>query len=154
MGVGSSTMHRDTRPRTVGTQAGFSVLEAIVAVALIAAAFLPLLALQTQLTRTAIAIERAEANLLARNNALALLQAINPGMRPAGSEEMGAVRLDWTAQALSPVQPARGPAGSPGRFNVALYEIKATLTFDNGREDIFTVRQVGWRATRPAGDLG
>ncbi|MEO0674994.1 MAG: hypothetical protein AAFY32_08320, partial [Pseudomonadota bacterium] len=93
MGVGSSTMQHNARPRAVGTQAGFSVLEAIVAVALIAAAFLPLLALQTQLTRTAIAIERAEANLLARNNALALLQAINPGMRPAGSEEMGAVRL-------------------------------------------------------------
>ena len=135
-------------------QHGFSVLEAIVAVALIAGAFLPLLALQTQLTRTAIAVERAEETLQARNNAMALLQVVNPTLQPTGEENLGNCVLTWTSQAISQTGPARGSAGDFGRFDVTLYEVSATLTFANGRIDVFTVRQVGWIANRPAGDLG
>ena len=134
-------------------QAGFSVIEAIAAVALIAVAFLPLLALQGQLSRTALAVERAEATVVAKKNALARLRATNPMLEPRGVEDLGGALLAWRAVPVEPEKPALDAGGAPGRFSVALFNIEARLLFPDGREETFVVQGVGWRATRSALDF-
>jgi len=131
-------------------QQGFSIMEALVAIALIAGAFLPLLVLQGQLTRTSLAIERAEDVLRIEANALDYLRALNPGLRPTGQEDLGGgVRLTWQAQALTQPKPAISHSAEMGRFDVALYDLTAIMNWPDGRESRFTIRSLGWVAKQP-----
>ena len=117
-----------------GNQNGFSVLEALVATALIAGAFLPLLILQGQLTRTAIAVEENEKRLRHEANALAYLEVLNPSLRPTGQEPLGeGAILVWEAELVEPMSPARDVSGAPGRFNIGLYNMNAQIRFADGR---------------------
>ncbi len=134
---------------TSASQAGFSLLEALVAVALIAAAFLPLLALQGQLARTVIAVERAETNVKDMTSALSYLRVMNPMKTPEGSEKIGDATLSWTARPVSDERPALDQGGAPGRFMLQLYDIEAEIIYEDGRRTAFTVRALGWRPTTP-----
>ncbi len=133
------------------SERGFSVLEAIAAIALIAVAFLPLLALQSQLARTALSIERAERVVTARKSALALLRVTNPAQKPTGSEQVGEATLYWTAEPVGETRPVRDQSGGESRFVAQLYKVEARLSFADGQENTFEVDVIGWRAVRPAG---
>ncbi len=130
-------------------QAGFSLLESLVAVALIAAAFLPLLALQGQLARTVFAAERAETSVKDMTSALSYLRTVNPAKQPEGTEPLGDAVLTWNAQPVSEERPALDQSGAPGRFMLRLYEVNAAITYSDGRRAEFTVRSMGWRPTAP-----
>ena len=125
-------------------------MESLVAVALIAIAFLPLLALQGQLTRTVVAVERAETTVKNMTSALSYLRAINPTAKPEGSEPIGDAVLSWVARPVSDERMALDQGGVPGRFALQLYEIDAVITYPDGRSGSFSVRAVGWRETQPA----
>ncbi len=119
--------------------------------ALIAIAFLPLLVLQAQLARTALSVERAEQVTRVEANALSYLRTLNPAMRPTGQESLGSgVLLSWEATPLAQPRAVRAMSGEQGRFDVNLFEIASKIEFPDGREVSFTIRQVGWVATRPA----
>ncbi len=141
--------HR-AKPRSA-SQTGFSLLESLVAVTLIAAAFLPLLALQGQLTRTVVAIERAETNVKDMASALSYLRAMNPMKTPQGAEKIGDATLTWTARPVSDERPALDQGGAPGRFMLQLYDIDGALIYEDGRRADFTLRAMGWRPTAPIG---
>ena len=134
---------------TLRGQAGFSLLEALIAVALIAAALLPLLALQGQLTRTVLAVERAGTTAKDMTSALSFLRTLNPMRDPEGTEQLGDAILSWTARPASDERPALDQGGAPGRFMLQLYDIEATITYDDGRSVAFSVRALGWRPTEP-----
>ena len=133
-------------------QAGFSLLEALAAVAIIAAAFLPLMVLQNRLAESAIAIERTELTIKARSAALGYLQSINPMMRPSGEDRIGDARLTWQARPITDALQARDRGGGEGRFIVQLFEIEAELVFKNGQRTSFVVKVTGWRPTSPFGN--
>jgi hypothetical protein len=124
--------------------------EALVAVALIAVAMLPLLELQGRLSRSAIAIERAEERLAARRAASAYFSLVNPLRQSEGEELIGAVRLVWRAVALGPQRPVYGVDGAQGRFVAQLFRLEAQLHFPDGRIEQFSQTQMGWIATAPA----
>ncbi len=143
---------RDHSKRARGAQRGFSLLEAMAAVALIAVAFLPFLALQSRLSETALAIDRAERIVVAKKSALAFLRVINPAARPQGSEQAGEAILTWNASPAGPERPALDSGGGENRFVVQIYRIDARLVFVDGQESRFTVDALGWRTVRPAGE--
>lgn len=138
--------------RTRAAQSGFSLLESLVAVALIAAAFLPLLTLQGQLTRTVVALERAEANVKDMSSALSYLRVMNPSKTTEGTQPLGDATLSWRARPVSEERPALGQGGAPGRFMLQLFDIDAVIAYEDGRQAEFTVRALGWRATRPVSE--
>lgn len=123
-------------------ESGFSTLEVIAAVAIIAIALVPIIGLQTQLTRNQIGLEQAHADAAAARNALALLRDINPMRTPEGSSRLDhRTTVRWTSAPVSPMRQSINPAG----FEVQLYRMSAAI--ERG-EAIVTTMQfdlVGWR---------
>ncbi len=128
-----------------GGAPGFSVLEAIIAVAILAVAFLPLLALQEQMTRTTISLERNEELMEAKRSALAYVRALNPMRNPRGDLDLGKAVMHWEATPISQKRLARNQGGEFGRFQIALYNVQVTLVFDAQHTQVFSVHATGWR---------
>lgn len=137
------------RRRVRTAQMGLTVIEALVAIALVAVALVPLLELQGQMARSALAIERAERRLIARENAAAYLRLINPMRAISGEERLGDVTLRWRADALTDERPIFDSVGQPGRFSAQLFRIDATLVFSDGRRESLELTQMGWKANGP-----
>lgn len=130
-------------------QSGFSAMEALVAVAIVAIAMVPLASLQGQVSRDAARQQSTQTRLAAERSALVLLRAVNPMQEPSGTRGLGGgVSLRWTAHAISETAPTNA-----GGFNVALFTIDAEILDSEGASLArFSVDQVGWRAQtqRPA----
>lgn len=126
------------------SQAGFSAMEALVAVALIGLALIPLASLQTEITRGH--IRRAEIldRTTAVNNALALLRDVNPAETPQGSLPLGPdATMTWRARPITERTPATSQTGEQS-FEIRLYEVSVELNTSRGAY-AFSIEQVGWR---------
>ncbi len=126
----------------IRTRPGFSVMETLVAVALLAIAILPLYAFQQTLADTAARLQTASALLDAQESALAVLQTIDPIAEPQGEMDLGEWRLSWESRELVSEQPADGYLGS-SIWGVGLYEINATLERGETRQEM-SFRRVAW----------
>jgi general secretion pathway protein I len=135
----------------VKSRPGFSVMETLVSVALLAIAVIPLYALQQTLADSAARLQTTAAALEAEESALALLQAIDPIAEPDGEMMLGEWRLTWTSTKLAYEANADGFYGQ-GLYAIGLYEIEARLE-RNGAEREFTLRRVGWVRLRDPLDL-
>jgi type II secretory pathway pseudopilin PulG len=127
-------------------RAGFSTLEIIVAVAVLAAALLPLMIAQRDVIRATARQEAQWARVTAERNAAAFLYELNPMARPTGSVTLGAETIDWTSAALTrPAQTTGFPVGD-GEFEAALYRVEVTVT-DRSDQVLasFSVERPGWR---------
>ncbi len=123
-------------------ESGFSTLEVIAAVAIIAIALVPIIGLHTQLSRSQIRLEEAHADSTAARNALALIRDINPMISPQGERLMDErTILRWTSAAASPLRQSVNPAG----FEVQLYRVSATIERPNAPVTTMQVDLVGWR---------
>lgn len=126
------------------SQAGFSVLEALVAVLLLAIVMLPLLTTQGQVTRTAAALERSQTAYLYERSALEFLSSNNPTLRPRGTEPLGDAVLEFSARAFNEDGRSSKEVRS-GRFLVQLYLVDYTIRL-NGRDLVSDQLYVtGWR---------
>lgn len=124
-------------------EAGFSILEAMIAMALLAAALLPLLELQGQFTRVVGSLERADMRLQARDVALNKIITINPAENLRGELELQDSRISWMAQPVFPLKPLND-SGFDTPTDIALYDIKVEILFVDGSYDNFNVRRLGW----------
>jgi general secretion pathway protein I len=129
-------------------QAGFTLLEAVVALALVAAAALPLYALFSRsldgLFRAAEVNRESEAALAA----IAFLGGVNPMDRPQGEEPMGPYRIVWTSRELVPAGDAIGYPRGLSLYQVALYEVTGAVTREGRTWFTTSLRQVGFRKVR------
>ena len=128
------------------TRPGFSIMETLVAVALLAIAIIPLYAFQQTLADTALRLQNATALLDAQESALAVLQTLDPIAQPEGEMELGEWQLIWRSRELASETPADGYLGS-SIWGVALYEIDATLVRGETRYE-FSLRRVAWVQVR------
>jgi Tfp pilus assembly protein PilV len=131
---------------SIRTRPGFSVMETLVAVALLAIAIIPLYAFQQTLANTAARLQTASDLLDAQESALAVLQTIDPIAQPSGDMQLGDWRLSWESRELASESPADGYLGV-SIWRVALFEINATLERENTQRN-FTIRRVGWVQVR------
>lgn len=142
-------MIADVVRRVRGTRAGLSVMETLVAVALIAVAFAPLYQLQRTLADAAIALEETARRLEAEASALDFIAAINPMERPSGELDLGRWTMTWDCTPVATEEPAIGFRGQSA-FDVGLYDVNVTLA-DNATRRSFRVRKLGWRRIEGAG---
>ncbi|HAI58555.1 MAG TPA: type II secretion system protein [Xanthomonadaceae bacterium] len=133
---------------TYRSVAGFTLLEAIVALAILAAGGMALFAALNTSMR---AIERANATArldAGTQDALSRLETLNPMLQPSGEEPLGRFRLRWTA---TPVEPPRDGLTNylqPGYFELGLYDLEVELLEGSRVERRFAVRKAGWRQVR------
>lgn len=132
-----------------GHEAGFSALEALVAVAIVAIALLPLVAIQGDTARQAAAIVRTEGRLAYREAALERVSVLNPMVQPEGAEPLGEAQLVWTAIPVTEVRVLGMTPGISSRFEAAVFSVEMRIELPSGDQDSFSVHRLGTRAVRP-----
>ncbi len=146
---------------SAGSRAGFSLIEALVGLAVAAMALLAVFQLQQQLSfgqrRDDAALQLASAE----RNALTLLADVNPTADPDGEAPLaGGRRLVWRAAPLGEERsqtpfptPYATVAGSAAPYLLRLYRLDVDILGPDGRSLArFEFDRVGWR--RSAGALG
>lgn len=127
---------------------GFSLLEAVVALAILAAAGMALFAAMTQSVQMVGRAERARDADLALRNSLAWVELVNPMDEPTGERDVGAYLLRWRAEPLE--APRDGTTGylQPGLYQVGLYRMTLELWRDGTLERQVELNRAGYRQVR------
>lgn len=129
-------------------QAGFTLLEAVVAIALVAAAALPLYTFFSRsldgLYRAAQANRESETSL----SAIAFLSGLNPMERPTGEDALGPVRVRWKSRELVPATDAMAYPRGLGIYQVALYEVTGEILDGARVRATVAIRLVGYKRAR------
>lgn len=125
--------------------AGFSLLEALVALAIAGLALGAVFELQHQLVngqrRFDAALERAEM----RRNALVLIRDLNPDLTPEGEMPLPPSHLvRWTSAPLTEQQLSNSFPDGEGVFYVTLYRLSVEVIGPEGVIDTFDVERMGW----------
>lgn len=127
---------------------GFSALEALLAIAILAFAMIPILTIQANATRSLTDSQIAIENLDHAQSALAILDSLNVMETPEGNRSVtGPVQLRWQSQQITPIRATRLADGSIGAFEVALFRVTAEIAV-GARSATVTVHQLGWRTRR------
>lgn len=128
--------------------AGFTLLEAIVAMALLGAAGM---ALYSWLNASLLTLNRVQdANLRTETtrNILAYMEAVNPMLQESGEEKMSGYSFSWQAKPLAePRQNANYPFGT-GLYQIGMYETSVAVKKSDGTNWFsLKIRQVGHKKT-------
>jgi len=130
-------------------QQGFSLLEAIVALVLMATC---LMALYAWLSGNTLALNRASWHAQALGDARAaraVLETINPMAEPAGVRELPPLSIRWRAQPLSEQRFGISRNGTATQFDFRLYDLHVEVLRDGDVVREFNMRKTGWVAARP-----
>ncbi|EIJ43707.1 prepilin-type N-terminal cleavage/methylation domain-containing protein [Beggiatoa alba B18LD] len=135
-------------------QRGFTLLEAIVALVLIATTGLALFSWINTNLFSLYRVQQVQQQHEAVRNALALISTINPLVRPEGREPLGQYQVAWTSNAIEPPRDGINRVGSIGLYQVALFEMTVQIYQAEELLTTFNCRQIGAIQVRdPATDL-
>ena len=127
---------------------GFSLLEAIVALTILAAAGLALFAAMSQSLQMVGRAERAREVDSALLNAVAWMETVNPAETPQGEQQLGQVTLRWTSEPLETPRDSMTGYLRAGLYRVGLYQVRLELTRAGQPPVETTVRRVGYLQVR------
>ena len=130
-------------------QHGFSLLEAIVAMTIMATC---LMALYAWLSSSTLAINRVRANASALTDARvakAIIETVNPMSEGKGSRLLAPLEIRWEARPISELRLGMSPAGSATPFDFRLYELDVRVLRDGQMVREFRMRKAGWVLARP-----
>lgn len=132
---------------------GFTLLEAIVAMAILAAAGLALFAAMSQSLQMVQRAQRAQEDDRALRNALAWGDRINPMQQPTGEQDLGSYMLRWDAEPVE--RPRDGDTGflQPSLYEVGLYRLHMALWRDGSIAREATFNRAGYRQVRKPAQL-
>lgn len=132
---------------------GFSLLEAIVALAIVATAGLALFAAMNQSIQMALRAENARKIDTAMRNALAWMEVVNPAQAPTGEKQLGGLQLRWASEPIEPPRDATSGYLQAGLYQVGLYDVTVDVSSDEGVAASFHLRKVGYKQVREPGHL-
>jgi len=132
---------------------GFSLIEALVALAIASMTLMAIFELQIQMTRSqqraALAIEQ----VAVQENALALTRNLNPMAQPQGRIELpGGDTVVWSAEPKSERRINAGFPAADGTFEVQLYRLTVAVERAQGRPPApVSFDRLGWRRLQSDG---
>lgn len=132
---------------------GFSLLEAIVAMAILGSAGLALFAAMSQSVQMVARAENARLADSAVRNAVAWMETVNPALAPQGEQQLGDVTLRWHAELVEPERDAMTGYLQPGLYRLGLYEIRLQLERDGKPLAEESLRRVGYTQVREPAQL-
>lgn len=131
--------------RPMRRTAGFGLLEAIVALTILAGTGAALFAWISQNLQAAARIEAAQSRIALQMSARALVAAINPFVEPEGTRSFGGIKISWRSKLASPMRPSvPTQAMEQTRWRVGLYELDVAASDEiSGADTTFKVMQTG-----------
>jgi general secretion pathway protein I len=111
------------KTRNLSRQAGFSLLEAIMALVILSTAMGSLFSL---INTDLISLRRAEAVVASQNvleEAVRRMRLYDISASPTGRMTIGEHEVAWQARLVEPVAYGRAPRGAPGAYDHALYDV-------------------------------
>lgn len=127
---------------------GFTLLEAIVALAILAAGGMALFAALNASLRSIERIDAAARLDTATRNAIAHLETVNPMRQPEGETLLGEVRMRWVATPIEARREGLTDYLQPGYFDIALYRVEVELETAGEAPRRFELRRAGWEQVR------
>lgn len=130
-----------------GPRQGFSLIEALVALAIAAVVLATIFELQIQMVRSQQRAEAALRHVVAQENALALLRHLNPMAEPEGEIRLeGGDAVRWRSEARTRAIRNTGLPIGDGEYEVQLYTVTVEIeqAGDNPPAPLIFDR-VGWR---------
>ena len=128
--------------------AGFTLLEASVALAVFAIAGMALYGLfNTNLIALNRAGDVSRQSVVVRN-AMEYLSAVDPRIHPQGSVDLGGARVTWNAELVEPVRQGQFALGGVADFDFGLYEVEFEVTRQQRPLGTWRMRVVGHHKVR------
>jgi general secretion pathway protein I len=129
-------------------QRGFTLLEAIVSLVLIASTGMALFSWINTNLISLHRIQQTQEHRDAVRNALAFVKTLNPLESPKGEETVGIYTFQWHSEAIEPPKDVIGSSGAVGLFQIGLYAVEVEISQENEILTKVTVRQVGYKQVR------
>ncbi|MGV8942524.1 type IV pilus modification PilV family protein [Thermomonas sp.] len=127
--------------------AGFTLLEAIVALVIFSMGVLALYSwLGVNIKTLSRVQERREVAALT-SSAIDALRLVNPMENPRGRREIGQLVMQWDSTLVEPARNAVYQTGIPTIFQVGLYSLDVRLSVKGVELQRFKVRQLGYKQT-------
>jgi len=137
----------------VNSQRGFTLLESLVALVLFTTVGS---ALYSWINTNYLSINRVR-DINTRDviiqNALGVIENVNPMLRPFGSEALGDMQVSWTSSVVKNPRPGTGYPAGLSLYKVGLYDTTITVNTTTTPDVSFTVRTVGYQKYRDTGGL-
>ena len=130
-------------------QKGFTIIEAIVALVLIATTGMALFSWINSNIITLNRVQESNAENAATLNVVEYMNNVNPMTSPEGKADLGAYRLAWKSEASTePRDGASYPFGI-SLYQLGMYQTKITVQKSDGAFWFgFTLQQVGYKKVR------
>ncbi|MEI9988027.1 MAG: type II secretion system protein [Aliidongia sp.] len=137
------------RPKSARSQAGFTLLEAMVAIVVLFATLVPLYMLITSVSRSAFRVDQANRQAEFETDALNIMSTVNPMANPTGTVDLGPYAVRWVAEpVLKPVDGSAYPTGMSA-FRIGLFDSKVNVVRPDGKLLVsFSLRMVGYQHVR------
>lgn len=131
------------------TQRGFTLIEAIVAMVLIATTGMALFSWINSNIITLNRVQEVNAVNAATTNALQYMHNINPWSAPQGQADLGDYRLEWIAQPTTDTRDGVDYPYSISMYQLNLYQTKVAVKKPDGQAWFdFSIQQVGYKKVR------
>jgi general secretion pathway protein I len=132
------------------SEGGFGLLEAIVALALMASVGVALFSWMRQGIETAARLRDAQARADTQLHALALIEKVNPATRPEGELRVSGLAVKWNSVLIKPMRPVVGflaVSGAATPWQVGLYRMEVRAESPAGAAAVteFSLTRVGWQ---------
>lgn len=135
--------------RASSREAGFSLLEAIVALTIFAICAMALYGWMAVNQAALVRVEARDRMVQDGRAALAMLEAVNPMEEPEGERQLpGGLDVRWSSREIAPRTEGLGPSGVRLVFDLALYDLDVRLLRDGREIDRFALRRAGWETVR------
>lgn len=130
-------------------QRGFTLIEAIIALVLIATTGMALFSWINSNIITLSRVQEANAESAATNSVLDYMSTVNPMFRPTGNANLGAYSISWKASVSGEARDGAGYPYGISQYQLALYETQISVQKVAGEPWFdFKLQQVGYKQVR------
>ena len=127
---------------------GFSLLEAIVAITIMAGFGMAVFAwINTNLVTIEKIEKRAYKDLLIRNVS-SFMQDVDIMVSPNGQEQLSNYSIVWQSSLVEPIKDGRNQSGGLSEFQLGLYDTNVKVLLESREVIVFDIRLVGYEKIR------
>ena len=135
--------------RLLSDYRGFTLIEAIVAIVIVATTGMALFAWINSSLETMARVKAHGHQEQAQLTALEFVKGINPMKNPNGQMVAGSYKIFWEAESIGPARQGAGYPGGKSPFRLKLYKTRVRVLMKNREKEYeriasFYLRQVGF----------